>query len=360
MTDSYARAGVDIAAGERAVDLIRGLARSTFGPRVLTDLGAFSGLFSVDGFDQPVLVASADGVGTKLKVAIQARRHTTVGRDLVAHCVNDILTSGASPLFFLDYVAMGKLEPETVAQVVEGLAAECRAQGCALLGGETAEMPGMYADGDYDLAGFIVGIVRRDRIVDGREVRVGDAVWGLPSSGLHTNGYSLARTALADVPLDSIPPGLDRPLVDALLEPHRSYSSDMRPALDAGVVRAMAHITGGGITGNIPRALPDGLAAELDWGAWPVPPLFHLIQQRADVPADEMVRVFNMGLGWVFVSSPSVAKDVLRLVPGVLAVGRIIERGGGPGVAIRGLSLPTSREPSPSPPAGGAPLSPSP
>jgi phosphoribosylformylglycinamidine cyclo-ligase len=336
MADRYRQAGVDIDAGERAVDLIRDLARSTFGPRVLTDLGSFGGLFSAEGFEQPVLVASADGVGTKLKLATRLRRHTTVGRDLVAHCVNDILTSGAIPLFFLDYVAMGRLEPEVVAQVVEGLATECRLQGCALIGGETAEMPGMYAEGEYDLAGFIVGVVRRDRIVDGRTVEAGDAVWGLASSGLHTNGYSLARSALEGLPLDRPADGMDRPLGDVLLEPHRCYLGAMRPLLEAGLVRAMAHITGGGLVGNIPRALPAGLAVELDRDAWSVPPVFELIRQRSDVPDDEMVRVFNLGLGWVFVTAADAGEVVRRLLPEALPVGRVVERGEGPGVRFRG------------------------
>ncbi len=333
---AYARAGVDIAAGERAVDLIRDLARSTFGPRVLTDLGAFGGLFSVEGLEQPVLVASADGLGTKLKLAVQLRRHTTVGRDLVAHCVNDILTAGATPLFFLDYIAMGRLEPEVVAQVVEGLAFECRQHGCALIGGETAEMPGMYAEGDYDLAGFIVGVVRRDRVVDGRNVRAGDQVWGLVSSGLHTNGYSLARRALAGLPLEQRGWGLERPLGEVLLEPHRCYLPAMRPALEAGIVRAMAHITGGGLVGNIPRALPPSLAVELDWGSWPVPPIFDLIQRRGEVADAEMVQVFNLGLGWVFVTAQEAGERVRRLVPEALPVGRVVARENGPGVRFRG------------------------
>ena len=336
MTERYKAAGVDIGAGERAVDLIRGLARSTFGPRVLTELGAFSGLYSAEGFEQPVLVASADGVGTKLKLAIQTGRHTTVGRDLVAHCVNDILTCGANPLFFLDYVAMGSLVPDVVAQVVEGLAEECRLQGCALLGGETAEMPGMYLDGEYDLAGFIVGIVRRDRIVDGRTAREGDQVWGLTSSGLHTNGYSLARQALADLPLDRPAEGMDRPLADVLLEPHRCYLSTMRPLLDLGLVKAMAHITGGGLVGNIPRALPEQVAVELDWGSWPVPPIFDLIQRHAQAADDEMVRVFNLGLGWVFVAAPESAATIAALAPQARPVGRLVARAGSAAVRFPG------------------------
>ena len=321
----YAAAGVDIDAGERAVELIKDKARSTFGPRVLADLGAFSGLFALGTiYRDPVLVSSTDGVGTKLKVAMAMDRHDTIGRDLVAHCVNDILTAGAEPLFFLDYVAMGKVVPERVAAIVDGLAAECRANGCALIGGETAEMPDLYAAEDYDLAGFIVGVVERDRVVNGSTIEAGDSVWGLPSSGLHTNGYSLARRALADLPLDRTPPGLDRPLGDELLEPHRSYFGSMRPILAANLVRGMAHITGGGIHGNIPRVLPLALGVELTWGAWPVPPIFDLIRRGGDVSFDEMTRVFNLGLGWVFITREDAADRVRQLLPEALSIGQVV------------------------------------
>ncbi|MCC6175444.1 MAG: phosphoribosylformylglycinamidine cyclo-ligase [Chloroflexi bacterium] len=336
-TDSaYARAGVDIAAGERAVDLIRPAVRSSWaalegatpgghGPRVLGDLGAFSGLVALGtSFREPVLVSSTDGVGTKLKVAIAMGRHGTIGRDLVAHCVDDILTAGATPLFFLDYVGMGKLVPERLEQIVAGIAAECAVNGCALVGGETAELPDLYAEDDYDLAGFIVGVVERDGIVDGSAIQAGDPIWGLESSGLHTNGYSLARKALAGLPLDEPHPDLGRPLGDALLEPHRSYLSAMRPLLQAGLVRGMAHITGGGYEGNIPRILPAGLTAELSWGAWPVPPIFDLIQRRGEVSFEEMTRVFNLGLGWVFVTAENAASDVSLLAPRARLVGRVV------------------------------------
>ncbi len=323
-SSAYARAGVDISAGERAVSLIAPSARSTFGPRVLQDLGAFSGLFAMGTqYRDPVLVSSTDGVGTKLKVAIALDRHDTIGRDLVAHCVNDILTAGAEPLFFLDYVAMGRIVPERVASIVEGMAAECRANGCALIGGETAEMPDLYAPDDYDLAGFIVGVVERDRVVDGQNIAPGDLVWGLDSNGLHTNGYSLARRALADRPFDAIAPELGRPLGEALLEPHRSYLPTMRPLLEAGLVRGMAHITGGGILGNIPRALPEALGVTLDWGAWPVPPIFGLIQSTGEVSFDEMTRVFNLGLGWVFVAEAGTESTVRELAPNARIVGRV-------------------------------------
>ncbi len=332
---AYTLAGVDIAAGERTVDLIKASVRSTWapvhgpsGPRVLGDLGAFSGLFTLGTrYREPVLVSSTDGVGTKLKVAIALDRHDTIGRDLVAHCVNDILTSGAEPLFFLDYVALGKLSPERAAAIVAGIAAECRANGCALVGGETAEMPDVYAPDDYDLAGFIVGVVECDRIVDGRSIAAGHDVWGFPSSGLHTNGYTLARRALADLPMDEIQPGHARPLADELLATHRPYLHEMRPLLDAQLVAGMAHITGGGIVGNIPRILPAGLAVDLTWGAWPVPPIFDLIQRRGDISFTEMTRVFNLGLGWVFMAPPERADDVRRLAPDALHVGRVVPSG---------------------------------
>src|SRR6266540_997909 len=321
---SYAAAGVDIAAGERAVSLIKGVARSTFGPLVLADLGAFSGLFALgSSYRDPVLVSSTDGVGTKLKIAFALDRHGTVGRDLVAHCLNDILTAGAEPLFFLDYVAVGKLVPERVAAIVDGIAAECRANGCALIGGETAEMPDLYAPGEYDLAGFIVGVVERDCLVDGSTIQAGDRVWGLDASGLHTNGYSLARRALQALPLDQVHPELGRSLGDELLEPHRSYLGLMRPLVAAGAIRGMAHITGGGILGNIPRILPDGLGVELEWGAWPVPALFGLIQRLGEVSFDEMARVFNLGLGWVFMAAESATETVRSLAPSARPVGRV-------------------------------------
>jgi phosphoribosylformylglycinamidine cyclo-ligase len=345
---AYTRAGVDIVAGERAVDLIKPAVRSTWaglaaaggtdGPRVLGDLGAFSGLVALgNSLRDPVLVSSTDGVGTKLKVAIALDRHDTIGRDLVAHCVDDILTSGAQPLFFLDYVAMGKLVPERLAAIVEGIAAECRANGCALVGGETAEMPDVYAADDYDIAGFIVGIVERDRIVDGSRIRAGDLVWGLESTGLHTNGYTLARKVLADFPLEDGYPGLVGTVGEALLATHRSYLPAMRPLLAEGIVRGMAHITGGGFEGNIPRMLPGGLGVELRWGAWRVPPIFDLIQREGRIEFGEMTRVFNLGLGWVFVTAESDAETVRRLAPDALPVGRVTEAdGAGPRVQLLG------------------------
>jgi len=338
---------VDIAAGERAVDLIKASVRSTWapvhgehGPRVLGDLGTFSGLMTLGSrYRDPVLVSSTDGVGTKLKVAIALDRHDTIGRDLVAACLNDILTSGAEPLFFLDYVAVGKLVPERVAAIVEGVAAECKANGCALVGGETAEMPDVYAPDEYDLAGFIVGVVERDRIVDGTAMRAGNDVWGFPSTGLHTNGYTLARKALASLALDKMYGALDRPVGDVLLDTHRPYLAEMRPLLEAGLVHGMAHITGGGIVGNIPRIVPAELDVELRWGSWSVPPIFDLIQELGGVSFEEMTRVFNLGLGWVFMAPREAADEIRRLAPDALPVGQVVA-GAKAGPRVRLLGAP--------------------
>jgi phosphoribosylformylglycinamidine cyclo-ligase len=326
LSDAYAAAGVNIAEGERAVSLIRHLARSTFGPRVISDLGAFSGLFRLgEGYHDPVLAASADGVGTKLKLAFALDRHYSIGRDLVNHCVNDILTCGARPLFFLDYIALGSLVPEKVAEVVRGLAEACRANECAQLGGETAEMPGFYQPGEYDIAGFIVGVVERDAIVNGQNIQPGDKLWALTSSGLHTNGYSLARKVLADLSLTDVEPSLGRPLGDALLESHRSYLEPMAPLLDRKLVKGMAHITGGGLHGNIPRMLPPGVTAELKRGAWPEPPIFNLIRRHAQIPEQEMEQVFNLGLGMLFATSAANAEAVHDLCPLAFPAGKIVK-----------------------------------
>jgi phosphoribosylformylglycinamidine cyclo-ligase len=304
----YKSSGVDIDAGNETVRRIRGLARSTFTSGVLSDIGTFGGLFQLDTGQRrhPVLVASADGVGTKLKVAFLANRHNTVGVDLVNHCVNDILVQGAEPLFFLDYLATGQLSPDVAEAVIRGMAAACRDNGCALLGGETAEMPGMYADGEYDLAGFIVGVVDRERLINGRTIAVGDVLVGVPSSGLHTNGYSLARRIVFDtlaLRVDSHVSELSMTVGDALLEPHRSYLNLIRPILDGGRVKGMAHITGGGITDNLPRVLPHGTAAVIDAKSWRVPPLFRWLQQSGRVPIDDMMRTFNMGIGLIIVTT---------------------------------------------------------
>ena len=315
MTD-YKQSGVDIDAGNEAVRRIRQLARGTFTAGVLSEIGAFGGLFRLDTstLAEPVLVSSADGVGTKLRVAFLANRHDTVGADLVNHCVNDILVQGAEPLFFLDYLATGRLSPDVAAKVVEGMTNACRENGCALLGGETAEMPGFYADGEYDLAGFIVGVVDRGKILDGRGIAVGDRLIGFPSSGLHTNGYSLARRVAFDtlgLDVTSRVDELGCTVGDALLTPHRSYAGLVRPLLRAGLVKGLAHVTGGGITENLPRVLPPGTAAVVDRAAWTVPPVFAWLQRGGGVADDEMFRVFNMGIGLVAVVGRENADPVL-------------------------------------------------
>jgi phosphoribosylformylglycinamidine cyclo-ligase len=313
----YRQSGVDIDAGNETVRRIKSLARATFTPGVLSDIGSFGGLFRLDRdrFQDPVLVSSADGVGTKLKVAFLTGRHDTVGADLVNHCVNDILVQGAEPLFFLDYFATGRLSPEVAEQVVAGAARGCRDNGCALIGGETAEMPEFYADGEYDLAGFIVGVVERTKIVDGRTIVPGDVLIGLPSAGLHTNGYSLARRVLfgaARLKVDTFVSELGATVGDALLAPHRSYLSAVRPLLERGYLKAMAHITGGGLTENLPRILPTGCAAELDRRAWSVPPLFQFLQRHGAIARDEMFRTFNMGVGMVLACRAHDAERVIN------------------------------------------------
>ncbi len=303
---TYKTSGVDIDAGNETVRRIRGLVRSTFTSGVLSDIGSFGGLFRLEPgrFRDPVLVSSADGVGTKLKVAFMAGRHDTVGVDLVNHCVNDILVQGAEPLFFLDYLATGRLSPAVAESIIGGMAAACRINGCALLGGETAEMPGFYRDGEYDLAGFIVGVVEKERLLTGRTITVGDRLVGVPSSGMHTNGYSLARRIAFEhlkLRIDSHVPELGRTVGEAFLEPHRSYLSMVRPMLDHGSITGMAHITGGGITDNLPRVLPQGTAALVDTSSWTLPPLFRWLREAGGVPADDMMRTFNMGIGLVLV-----------------------------------------------------------
>lgn len=311
---TYAAAGVSIASADRAKTRIRALARSTFTPGVLSEIGSFGGLFQLPrGARQPVLVASMDGVGTKLKLAFATGVHNTVGRDLVNHCVNDILVQGAVPLFFLDYIALGRMAPATVAGLVEGLSRGCRENGCALLGGETAEMPGMYAAGEYDLAGCIVGWVERKRLLTGSGIRPGDVLLGLRSAGLHTNGYALARKLLFEVagytPRTRLRE-LGTTVGAALLAEHRSYLSLLRPIL--GRLRGLAHITGGGIPGNLPRILPPNCAAEVRLSAWTPPPLFTLLQRLGEVPPAEMRQTFNLGIGMILVVSPGELTRVER------------------------------------------------
>ncbi len=328
---TYKDSGVDIDAGNRAVQLIRQHVRSTYRPEVLADVGLFGGLFALAGYREPVLVSSADGVGTKLKVAALLEKYDTIGIDLVNHCVNDILTTGAEPLFFLDYYAAGKLVPEQVEQVVKGLALACREAGCALIGGETAEMPDVYAPGDFDLAGFIVGVAERGRLLDGVRVQEGDVLVGLPASGLHTNGYSLARKVLRLTEgtmaerrerLAEVPPVLGRSLGEELLEPHRCYYRPLKDQLNR--VKALAHITGGGLLENVPRVLPEGLCARFRAGTWDVPPIFELIRERGGVPAQEMYRTFNMGLGMVAIAAPAEAAALVAAVSEARVVGEVV------------------------------------
>ena len=320
----YKASGVDIDAGNETVRRIRALARSTFTSAVLSDIGSFGGLFRFDTerLRDPVLVSSADGVGTKLKVAFLANRHDTVGTDLVNHCVNDILVQGAEPLFFLDYLATGRLSPDVAEAVIGGMAAACRENGCALLGGETAEMPGFYADGEYDIAGFIVGAVAKERLITGRAIVARDVLVGVPSSGLHTNGYSLARRIVFEhlgLTVDSHVPELGRTLGEALLEPHRTYLPIVQPLLEGGRIKGMAHITGGGITDNLPRVLPHGTGAEVRMKSWDVPPIFRFLQDAGRVSDGEMMRTFNMGIGLVIVTTTDHAEAL---------IGELAARGG--------------------------------
>ena len=303
---TYADAGVDIDRANRTKKRIKYLAHKTFTRSVLSEIGGFGGLFAVDKakWTDPILVSSVDGVGTKLKIAFEMDVHHTIGADLVNHCVNDIAVQGATPLFFMDYLASGRIEPEIIEKVIEGLAEACKHNGCALIGGETAEMPGFYPDGEYDLAGFIVGAVERERIITGKTVEVGDVILGLASNGLHTNGYALARKLLFEVgkyTLDSYVNELKGKVGNELLRTHKSYWPAIKRLVDGECVSAMAHITGGGITENLPRVLPRGVAAVIEMGSWQVPPIFEHLQQLGNVPQDEMLRTFNMGLGMLLV-----------------------------------------------------------
>lgn len=322
---AYSLAGVDIGAADKAKELIKPLARSTYRPEVLADIGLFGGLFQFTGYRDPVLVSSVDGVGTKLKISALLGKHDTIGADLVSHCVNDILACGAAPLFFLDYIAMGKLVPETVEKIVGGIAGACRDAGCALIGGETAEMPGVYETGDYDLAGFIVGAAEKSRLINGSSIVAGDVVLGLPSSGLHTNGYSLVRQVFGIArdpsPLHVFYRELGLTLGEALLEPHRCYYSELEDLLPS--IKGLAHITGGGFVGNLPRILPPGLAVHIEKQAWTVPPLFRLIQKKGGIEEAEMYRVFNMGIGMAIVCSPEKVNRLTLALPEAKTIGNI-------------------------------------
>jgi phosphoribosylformylglycinamidine cyclo-ligase len=336
----YKQSGVDIDAGNEVVRRIRSLARGTFTSGVLSEIGSFGGLFRLAdaGVDDPVLVASADGVGTKLRVAFMTGVHTTIGVDLVNHCVNDVLVQGAQPLFFLDYLATGRLNPDVAVQIVEGLAAACRANGCALLGGETAEMPGFYADGEYDVAGFIVGVVARRHLIDGRSIVPGDVLVGIPSSGLHTNGYSLARRIafeMAGLAADATVPELGQSIGVALLAPHRSYLPLIRPLVGTGVIKGMAHITGGGITDNLPRILPGGTHARIVRSTWTPPAIFQWLQRTGRVPDEDMLRTFNMGVGLIVACAREREGELVAALEnagerGAVRIGEI--RAGGEGV----------------------------
>jgi len=305
-TITYADAGVDIERSNRTKQRIKYLAHKTFNRGVLSEIGGFGGLFSIDKkkYPDPILVSSVDGVGTKLKLAFEMKLHHTIGADLVNHCVNDVAVQGAAPMFFLDYFATGKLQPEVAEKVIVGIADACKQNGCALIGGETAEMPGFYGNGEYDLAGFIVGVVDRSRIITGKAVQAGDVLIGLASTGLHTNGYSLARKLFFDVARytpDSYVNEIKGKVGTELMKTHKSYWPIVRRMMDAEAVSAMAHITGGGLTENLPRALPKGLGAIVEIHSWPVPPIFEHLQQIGNVPQDEMLRTFNMGIGMVLV-----------------------------------------------------------
>ena len=331
MGRSYRQAGVNIDEARHAVELIGRAAASTATPAVLAGLGGFGSLFRFDPapYPEPVLVASTDGVGTKLKVAITLGRHDTIGIDLVNHCINDVAVQGATPLFFLDYLAMGMLRAEVAEQIVGGMANACAAAGVALVGGETAEMPDLYQADDYDLAGFMVGVVARSEIIDGSRVREGDALLGVPSSGLHTNGYSLVRRVLRPETWERTASGLEGTIGDALLEPHRSYLDEIRILRRAmrragGDILALAHITGGGWIDNVPRTLPDGLGVEVATGSWHVPRIFSLIQEQGDVADEEMVRTFNLGIGLTAVVRPELVDAAIAALPSVTRVGTVV------------------------------------
>jgi phosphoribosylformylglycinamidine cyclo-ligase len=334
---SYRDSGVDIDAQDEALREVRHIARGTFTPNVISEIGSFGGLFRAqfDGIEKPVLVSSTDGVGTKLRVAQAMKIHDTVGYDLVSHCVNDILVQGARPLFFLDYYATGKLRPPVMTDVVRGMARACRENGCALIGGETAEMPGFYGDDDYDIAGFIVGVADESKVITGKDVHEGDVLIALPSAGLHTNGYSLARRILIDQlghDFQSIVPQAGGKIGEVLLAPHISYLKPLLPLVEERKIRALAHITGGGLTDNVPRVLPETLDARIKLGSWPVLPVFHYLYEQGKVDREEMLRVFNMGAGMIVIASPenvpAIAGHFTRIGQKFYFVGNVVKGSG--------------------------------
>ncbi len=324
--ETYASAGVDIDAALKLKKVIAKMAQPTFGPEVMRGIGFFGGLFDFKGYNQPVLVSHVDGVGTKMKIAIALDKHDTIGMDIVNHCVNDIFTGGATPLFFLDYIAMGKLNPPRVETIAGGLVKACQEVGCALIGGETAEMPGIYAEDDYDLVGFIIGAVEKNDIKLGDNVQTGDIILGLPSSGLHTNGFSLVRKIFGTdrKVLDTRYPELGRPLGEALLEPHRCYYKQLKPLLSS--IKSLAHITGGSFYKNIPRVLPEGLAAQIEKQSWEVPPLFNLIQKQGNIDENEMYHVFNMGIGMAVICSKANVDKLIQAFHGARVIGKVISQ----------------------------------
>jgi phosphoribosylformylglycinamidine cyclo-ligase len=330
---SYRDAGVNIDAQDEALREVRHIARGTFTPDVVSDIGLFGGLFRANfgGMQSPILVSSTDGVGTKLRIAQAMKIHDTVGYDLVCHCVNDILVQGARPLFFLDYYATGRLRPRVMTDVIRGMARACKENGCALIGGETAEMPGFYGDDDYDIAGFIVGVVDEPQLIEGKSVREGDILVGLPSAGLHTNGYSLARRIFFDQlghDPQSIIPGIGK-IGEALLQPHISYLKPLMPLVERRAIHAMAHITGGGLTDNIPRVLPENLDAKMKLGSWPVPPIFQFLYEKGGIDRVEMLRVFNMGIGMVLMIGPdqidAVSKHFAQIGQSYFFIGNVVK-----------------------------------
>ena len=325
---TYASAGVDTASSAQAKKRIARIAKTTFGPAVLSDIGLFGGFFEFKGYQKPVLVSSVDSVGTKIKLAVALNKHDTVGIDIVNHCVNDIFTSGAEPLFFLDYIATANLVPDRIEAIVTGLAKACKAAGCALIGGETAELPGIYSGDDYDLVGCVIGVIAKSKIITGKGIVEGDAIIALPSNGLHTNGYSLARKVLGETrqKLNVYSEELGKTVGEALLVPHICYYQPLKPLLPN--IKGMAHITGGGLVGNVPRSLPKGLAAQFSSRKWNVPPIFKLIKKQGNVSAQEMYQTFNMGIGMAIICAPEKASRITKALPEARVVGEVVKQTG--------------------------------